>query len=175
MGIDPSLTSTGLVVVDADGRVLHHEAVTPGRDLPLLARFQTHVLRVRVLRDRYRPRLVVMEAPAYSRNGRNHTELVQLSGVIRWELRDSTPPATDTIKLVNPMRLKKWAAGKGNVKKDQMRLAVYKRWGVDFESTDETDAFALAMMGLAHLRGEVDMDAPPPKRKAKTQKGGRKS
>ena len=57
--------------------------------------------------------------------------------------------------MVAPQALKKFVTGKGNVKKDQMKLAVFKRWGVEFPTTDETDAYALAQWGQARLRGEL--------------------
>ena len=44
--------------------------------------------------------------------------------------------------------LKKWTSGKGNAQKDFMLLRIYKRWGVEFESIDEAEAFAAAKWGL---------------------------
>ncbi len=53
--------------------------------------------------------------------------------------------------VVPPARLKKFACGKGNAKKDEIRLAVYKRWGFEAPTNDEVDAYVLARIGLAYL------------------------
>jgi len=49
--------------------------------------------------------------------------------------------------------LKKWTAGKGNAKKDQMALAVKQRWGYESHSDDIIDAYALARMGQLGVEG----------------------
>ena len=48
---------------------------------------------------------------------------------------------------VPPSTLKKFVTGKGNAKKDQMMLAIYKRWGTEFDNNDAADAYALAQYG----------------------------
>jgi Holliday junction resolvasome RuvABC endonuclease subunit len=45
---------------------------------------------------------------------------------------------------VPPMTLKKFAAGKGNAKKQEMLLQIYKRYGVEFNNDNAADAYALA-------------------------------
>ena len=57
---------------------------------------------------------------------------------------------------VPPMSLKKFTTGKGNAKKDEMMLHVYKRWGYEAPSNNMADAFALAQVGLGWL-GQVEM------------------
>ena len=47
---------------------------------------------------------------------------------------------------VPPMTLKKFAAGKGNAKKQEMLLQIYKRWGVEFTDDNAADAYALARL-----------------------------
>lgn len=49
---------------------------------------------------------------------------------------------------VAPGTLKKFVAGKGNAKKDEMRLAVYKIWQFENDSLDVIDAFGLAQFGV---------------------------
>ena len=50
--------------------------------------------------------------------------------------------------LVPPTVLKKFVTGKGNSKKDEMRLGAYKRWAFEDKSDDVVDAYCLAQMGL---------------------------
>lgn len=47
---------------------------------------------------------------------------------------------------VPPTSLKKWATGKGNAKKVQVVTALVKRYGCEYATDDEYDAFALARM-----------------------------
>jgi Holliday junction resolvasome RuvABC endonuclease subunit len=47
---------------------------------------------------------------------------------------------------VPPMTLKKYAAGKGNAKKQEMLLQIYKRWGMEFNDDNAADSYALARL-----------------------------
>jgi len=55
---------------------------------------------------------------------------------------------------VPPMTLKKYAAGKGNAKKQEMLLQIYKRWGMEFNDDNAADSYA-----LARLVGKFSIDA----------------
>lgn len=58
--------------------------------------------------------------------------------------------------LVSPTALKKFATGKGTAKKNEMLLAVYRKWGVEFSNDDMSDAFSLGRLGLAILSGQPE-------------------
>ena len=73
----------------------------------------------------------------------------ELGGVIRRALYLQG----STYVVVPPASLKKFAA-KGNAKKDEVRLEVYKRWGVEFETNDEVDAYVLARIAYAKFHGD---------------------
>ena len=47
---------------------------------------------------------------------------------------------------VPPMTLKKYAAGKGNAKKQEMLLQIFKRWGIEFNDDNAADSYALARL-----------------------------
>lgn len=47
---------------------------------------------------------------------------------------------------VSPMTLKKFASGKGNSKKAEMLLQMYKRWGIEFSDDNAADSYALARL-----------------------------
>ncbi len=57
------------------------------------------------------------------------------------ELFDNKIP----FEIVAPPTLKKFVTGSGRAKKEQMLLKIYKKWGREFDSTDEAEAFAVAM------------------------------
>jgi hypothetical protein len=53
--------------------------------------------------------------------------------------------------IVPPTSLKKFVTGKGNAKKNEMLLGVYKQWGVSFSDDNQADAYALEKFGEAFL------------------------
>ena len=54
------------------------------------------------------------------------------------------------------MTLKKYAAGKGNAKKQEMLLQMYKRWGVEFNDDNAADSYGLARLVAGSVDGAVE-------------------
>ena len=82
--------------------------------------------------------------------------LGELSATVRLAIYDFFPeedPRQFPLK-VPPMTLKKYAAGKGNAKKQEMLLQIYKRWGIEFNDDNAADSYA-----LARLVGKFSIDA----------------
>jgi hypothetical protein len=52
------------------------------------------------------------------------------------------------------------SCGRGNTKKDEVRLAVFKRWSFEAKTNDEIDAYVLARIGLAYLGYDDDLTKP---------------
>lgn len=78
------------------------------------------------------------------------TEAGGLGWIIRLALHEHSIP----FAIVAPATLKKFATGKGNAGKDDMKLAAQSRLGVTFTGTgsgDRCDARWLQEMGLHHL------------------------
>lgn len=57
---------------------------------------------------------------------------------------------------IPPMTLKKYAAGKGNAKKQEMLMQIYKRWGIEFNDDNAADSYALARLAAGHSITEVE-------------------
>lgn len=165
LGIDPSITGTGLVVVNAAGAVVHNQAAgsIPEPGLTLMARYRIVVDAVAAAVTKHKPSLVVMEGPALGMNNQGTFDLWGLLAVIRWELRHSLP--FDSLILPTPPELRKWSTGKGNTPKEQMRLLVYKKWGVELPTVDEIEAFTFGLWGLAYLRGAVHLSVKKKKKR----------
>ena len=88
----------------------------------------------------------------------SHAALVlgELSATVRLAIFDFFEEEDDRrfpLK-VPPMTLKKYAAGKGNAKKQEMLLQIFKRWGIEFNDDNAADAYA-----LARLAAESHIDA----------------
>ena len=74
--------------------------------------------------------------------------LGELSATVRMAIYDLYPegdPRKFPMK-VPPMTLKKYATGKGNSKKQEMLLQIYKRWKVEFNDDNAADAYALGRL-----------------------------
>lgn len=100
--------------------------------------------------------LVVMEgyAPG-SKFGR------EMAGELGWAVKRTVYKATGThVLIVPPPSLKKFVTGKGNAKKNEMLLGVYRQWGVEFSDDNQADAFALEKFGRAWL---AFLTGTPPK------------
>lgn len=78
----------------------------------------------------------VLQSPAALKLG-------ELAAIVKLELyeRDKIFPLQ-----VAPMTLKKFASGKGNSKKQEMLMQMYKRWGVEFSDDNAADSYALARL-----------------------------
>ena len=59
--------------------------------------------------------------------------LGELSATVRLAIYDHFDDDRRFPLKVPPMTLKKYAAGKGNAKKQEMLLQIYKRWGIEFK------------------------------------------
>jgi Holliday junction resolvasome RuvABC endonuclease subunit len=80
-----------------------------------------------------------------------------------WDYFDSNVnryvPYPDHMRVplqIPPMTLKKYAAGKGNAKKQEMLMQIYKRWGVEFNDDNAADSYALARLASGAALGVIE-------------------
>lgn len=57
---------------------------------------------------------------------------------------------------IPPMTLKKYAAGKGTAKKQEMLMQIYKRWGIEFNDDNAADSYALARLASGSATGSIE-------------------
>ena len=98
-------------------------------------------------------KLVCLEGYSFGSQGRAVFNIGELGGVIRCMLYDKGIEWVE----VAPSTLKKFACGKGNVKKDQIALHVYKRWGYTAPDNNVADAYVLARIGQELLSPSGDL------------------
>lgn len=148
MGIDPSLTSTGLAYIWR-GK-LKATTLAPskrkGSECRGTARLAWYRDELRDMLRRYRPSLVVIEGYAFGAKF-SREALGELGGVIRLLCHDEGIP----VVIFQPTQLKMYATGKGTGPKDNVSKELFKRYGVDLTDNNEVDASGLAIMGLATL------------------------
>lgn len=142
-GIDPSLSSTGIVCVDEDGKAMETTifsfALEPNHKH--LQRMASHFRKLYVMDD---IGAFGVEGYSFASKGNTMTKLVELGTIIRYTASMLKKPTY----IIAPQSIKKFVAGK-TFKKDEMRLEVYKRWGFEDKSNDIVDAFAIAQYARA--------------------------
>lgn len=139
IGIDPSLTGTGVAN--------ETETFTISTDAKTVNRLQ--VIHRRISQALFLVDLAVIEDLPTHAHGAGLTGMAQ--GVIRLALMDNLVPFT----TVPAATLKKFATGRGNATKADMRLELFKRTGVDLRDDNQVDAWWLRQVGL-HLTDHPD-------------------
>lgn len=156
VGIDQSLGGFGLVVYERGGK--HRSYLGSWKKVPEhgIDRLAQIGMWLHTLVDECPAeiQLVVMEGYARARrNGRE--EAGELSAIVRMTLRGFGHYPV----IVSPDGLKKFVTGKGGAQKSDIKLAVFKKWGVEFWDENEADAYGLARMAAAIQWGDDDLTA----------------
>ena len=140
IGVDSSLTGTGLVVIDSNYKILESAVFsTPSMGVERLFHLEQKFdsLISPFIKNKA---FSAIERGAYKEQGRIF-ELGEWSGVAKLNLFKK---AIDTI-IVAPLQLKKYATGTGKSKgKTIIILDVYKKWGEEIRDDNIADAYVLA-------------------------------
>lgn len=146
VGIDPS-TKTGFVALDDLGNVLRAKELTGtgGQDPKRMVTLIDEIMRHLQPED-----VICIESPAMHAQGSAVGFMWGLAHGIRMALHRRGWQYSD----VAPTAVKKFATGKGNTKKDEMVLPIFKRWGFEHSSDNVRDAFVLAQIALT-LTGKM--------------------
>lgn len=149
VGVDPSLTGTGVAVADRTCTI----ASQPGGDTPAgrLARLEAIADQVVHMCP---PGLnqAVVEAPSLGQHRQAGT--LDRNG-LWWLLIQQFTRIGATVVDVPPATVKKFATGNGSAAKPDLRMALYRRAGLDLPDDNQVDAFWLYQIGL-HLAGHPD-------------------
>lgn len=144
VGLDMSLTSTGVAVCDRSGAYSTYLiAPSKGTEGDLTARIgqvQEQLNHLIVTAD-----MIVYEGLVHRSQGAWALAMVQgvFHGILARE--DATP---DRVVEVPPATLKKWATGKGNASKRAMLTQAVRELDYPGDSDDEADALWLLSIGL---------------------------
>lgn len=159
VGLDLSLTSTGIAVI-ADGVPPWCgtiESVGTDNDSWTTRHHRLVNISNRILAPIPEGALVVLEAPAYSRNtGKSHDR----SG-LWWMMYDLLASTTRTVLPVLPNTRAKYATGKGNAGKDAVLAAAVRRYSdIDITGNDTADAVVLMAIGCRLIGQPIDDPMP---------------
>lgn len=144
VGIDPSLTATGIAHMDGDLATVRGA----DGDARLVALYDAVGLAIYGS-----PALAVLEDLPTHAQGAGKTGMAH--GVVRYALQHGSVRYV----TVAPATLKKFATGKGNATKPDMRMALYQRAGLDVRDDNQVDAWWLRELGH-HLLGHPTIDLP---------------
>lgn len=157
IGLDLSLTGTGWCRFFTSTEPIEYgEIITKPNEFPT-RRARVNYIAFELYQfivKQETPQIVFIEGYAFSKQTSSLTQLGELGGVIRQMVFSKT--GIDAIEIPNTS-LKKFITGSGQAKKEDLKLATYKKYykkyGIDFQgkSNNECDAFCLAMMGKALL------------------------
>lgn len=158
LGVDLSLTATGLAVV-SDGRLVYSASIrskpTGKKPKDEVGRMDNIVEDIEDCLAEQDIDLTVIEGVAFQ--ARNTTALSQLSG-LTYILRNYLYKQKRPFLVVAPSSLKKFITGKGNAQKDHVMLEIYKRYGITLLDNNIADAFGLAMIGSLFLKETKSID-----------------
>lgn len=143
-GLDPSLRSTGVVLLGEHGSLLARAIVPPSRGP---ARFSYIRDELFELLERHSVRRLAIEGHAFGSRDAHVLERAELGGVLRLSMWERGIAYVE----VPPKTLKKYASGNGNADKDEVKRAVTDRWGFTDPCDDVVDAYVLARF----LHGET--------------------
>jgi Holliday junction resolvasome RuvABC endonuclease subunit len=167
MGLDLSLTGTGMVVLD-NGSIMSKKLI---KTKPTEKTYIAEINRLLHIKaeivseiERVVPDLVLIEGMAFA--VRQTTAVMQLAG-LNYMIREYLAIKKIPFIICAPSSLKKFILGKGVGPKDVMMLEVYKTFGVSFLDPDTCDAFALAQCGVAVL-GESKRKLTKPQEEVKS-------
>lgn len=138
VGIDPS-TKTGFVILDSNGEVLVEEEIRatatkdPARMIGIARQIKAHL----EPNDK-----IIIEGFAYNARGNSVDFQYGLGWLIRAMLFIEKHSYTDA----TPSQVKKFASNKGNAKKEDLVLPLYKKWGYEHPSDNVRDALIMAKM-----------------------------
>jgi Holliday junction resolvasome RuvABC endonuclease subunit len=149
LGVDLSLVATGVALPDGTTETLR----TPLRDLPRMSWIVQQVIGRASGVD-----VVVLEG-AFVGGHVNLAELHMLHGALRLRLFH----CNHQVAIVAPATLKKFATGAGNAKKPDMRMALYRRKGLDLTDDNQVDGWWLRAAALDHY-GEPVVSIPQAQR-----------
>lgn len=138
MGIDPSLTNTGVCIM-SKGRA---KLFTTGwsTEVNPLERLRLFREEFNGLLYRYEPKAIALEGYSFGSEFSRPHSLGELGAVIKLCVLDSKVP----LIIVPPQTLKKFVRGIGKGTKNEVMKDAKARWGFSSTQNDEIDAGALA-------------------------------
>lgn len=159
MGIDPSLTGFGLSFVSMANPDQHETLVysSPHRGVRRLKDITDWINDKIDYIEENNHEIINVAIEAAILSSPSSLPLGELAGAVKLALYKRFDDDYCRFPLkIPPMTLKKYAAGKGNAKKQEMLLQIYKRWGLEFNDDNAADAYALGRLASGVYINKVE-------------------
>lgn len=162
IGIDQSYTGLAIIALGEHGcseNVANFEAKKYGSGIDRLIAIYHHVFGVLGEQDSADPiGHVCMEG--YAQGSKYGREIAgELAAIVKLATYDTLAPSEAVRRyptIVSPSAVKKFASGNSQSRKNNMLLAVYKKWGYDTRNDNLADAYTLAHIAKAiHTQPET--------------------
>jgi crossover junction endodeoxyribonuclease RuvC len=138
MGLDLSLTGTGVIVLNSDNEVEMNKTLKS--KLKGMARLYHIREEIKFSVELWKPKVICIEGYSMGSRAGQAFSIGELGGVIKLMFfeKDYVP------YLVPPTRLKKFITGGGKAEKDMILMKVFQRWGFEAADNNQADAYGLA-------------------------------
>lgn len=143
LGLDLSLTGTGICVIDEQGIV--HVTQTLKTKLKGFERLQFIRKSTLAIIEVFKPIFTCIEGYSMGSRAGQAFSIGELGGIIKYSLWGRGVPFKD----VAPTQVKKFGTGKGNCAKDEIMMKVYKEYGFEAKDNNCADSFVLAQIARA--------------------------
>lgn len=153
VGIDASLTATGLIILDDTGKIFNSTIISSKKKG--MDRLVDLEKQVKKILSTYQPaKMIKVYVEGYSFGSRigQAFSIGEWGGVLKKCLYELGYQVT----LIPPTVLKKFVTGKGNAKKELMMLEVFKKWKESFNNNNLADAYGLARLAWAGVNQSKD-------------------
>jgi len=140
VGIDLSLTGTGVVVLNDQAEIMEKKLVRTTPATSIEQRLIFILSEIDFVKNIVGRVGVYIEDLSFGSRGQSMFQLAGLHYLVRTFFYRSAV----LFDVVSPSALKKFVTGKGNAKKDLMLLKTFKKWGVEFSDDNLCDAYCLA-------------------------------
>lgn len=150
IGIDPSLSGTGLVTLDENCNIVKEVLISSTKikgDHEVERRISYIIKQLSFIKNynyfdekEKNYSIITIEDISFGSRGQGADQLAGLNYVIRLFLLDNN----FDFSTVSPSKLKKFVTGVGNCKKNLMLKEVYKKWKIDYSDDNLCDAYSLA-------------------------------
>lgn len=137
MGIDQSLTGTGLCILEDGKIVLSRLIASKKKGVERIIEIKNEIIKTF---NEVHPDYVAIEKYSFTPGRAMAFELGELIGVVKVTLAELGKVPV----VVYTAHVKKYATGKGNADKSLVLLNVYKKFNVEFDNNNLADAFVIA-------------------------------
>lgn len=162
VGLDLSLTSTGIATIHGERATVDRVISNPKKDATTADQAERLTNILHLIFDRLpvsEYTVIGVEGPSFASQG----SAAHILGGLWWMVRASLHGHGAKVAVVPPGTVKKYATGKGNASKDEVLAAVIRRYPtVNVMNNDEADALVIAAL-VARRQGYPVEDQMPAK------------